>query len=575
MEIIKLLYEHKIITSRGGFNGKFNEISLWVDRDITYIYDFILKETSYLSSGSMSERVYNIINNLNESVVCKTCTNFVKFNRFKLGYFDYCSKKCARNSSITKDKIKATNLQRYGCESPLQSEAIKLKVTETNFERYGVGNVFQLKETKEKSEYTKLKNYDDKFFTNREKAKLTNLERYGVENVSQIPDIKFKKIETNLRNYGVECIFQSEEIQNKSKETNLERYGYENPTKSDDWQLHRALMFDAKNNSNLILLRNGIWLCSELSIKSPKQIANEINCKVDSVHKWARFHNIEYKHMYYEQNDILQFLNSISDFTIEYDTRKIIPPKELDIYLPKYNLAIELNGIYWHRNDKSKHLNKLNLCNDSGIKLLQFWDYQWNEKSEICKSIIKNFLQLNDRVFARNCKIVSLSSSVYRKFMDDNHIHGHSGASIKVGLIYEDILVSVIGFGKPRNKYNKEKYDWELIRYANKLDTNVIGGFSKLFKYCNLNNIISYCDLMLFTGVMYEKSGFSKLKNSPPGYMYFDKNSVIKGREYFQKHKLPFVLSNYDPLLPSEINILNHGWNKIWNCGNGVWVFNK
>jgi hypothetical protein len=82
-----------------------------------------------------------------------------------------------------REKIKSTNLQKYGTECVLQSEQIK------------------------------------------EKIKQTNLERYGVENPSQCSEIHQKKIETSLRNYGVEYPVQTEETQQKIRNTNLERYG--------------------------------------------------------------------------------------------------------------------------------------------------------------------------------------------------------------------------------------------------------------------------------------------------------------------------------------------------------------
>lgn len=43
---------------------------------------------------------------------------------------------------------------------------------------------------------------------------------------------------------------------------------------------------------------------------------------------------------------------------------------------------------------------------------------------------------------------------------------------------------------------------------ACKLNTSVIGGFSKLLKYCELSSFISYVDRRLFTGEGYLKAGF-------------------------------------------------------------------
>ena len=57
------------------------------------------------------------------------------------------------------DKIKATNLERYGCEYSFQSEEVKKKIKETNNEKYGCNCVFQSKEVKDKIKQTIFKKY--------------------------------------------------------------------------------------------------------------------------------------------------------------------------------------------------------------------------------------------------------------------------------------------------------------------------------------------------------------------------------------------------------------------------------
>jgi len=59
--------------------------------------------------------------------------------------------------------------------------------------------------------------------------------------------------------------------------------------------------------------------------------------------------------------------------------------------------------------------------------------------------------------------------------------------SFKYGLFKNNELVGVASFSK--NRFSN-KGDFELIRFANKLHTTIIGGFSKLLKYFVINNII-------------------------------------------------------------------------------------
>ena len=75
------------------------------------------------------------------------------------------------------------------------------------------------------------------------------------------------------------------------------------------------------------------------------------------------------------EQEILHFLQDTYTGIIEQNNRQVIAPKELDLYLPEASLAIEHNGIYYHRDkDKNYHLSKLQACKNQGIRLIQFWD---------------------------------------------------------------------------------------------------------------------------------------------------------------------------------------------------------
>jgi hypothetical protein len=75
--------------------------------------------------------------------------------------------------------------------------------------------------------------------------------------------------------------------------------------------------------------------------------------------------------------------------TCLYNSRKILKSKmELDIFFEKYNLAVEYNGFYWHKNRKKHDLEKENQCNIQNITLLIIKEPKLNEYNTIEKSII-------------------------------------------------------------------------------------------------------------------------------------------------------------------------------------------
>jgi len=74
----------------------------------------------------------------------------------------------------------------------------------------------------------------------------------------------------------------------------------------------------------------------------------------------------------------LEIVNFCQSYYTNAENRNktIIPPYEIDIYLPDINLGIELNGIYWHseisgRENKDYHQQKLLLALQNNVQLIQ------------------------------------------------------------------------------------------------------------------------------------------------------------------------------------------------------------
>lgn len=530
MHLKKFILENTL-TIQNKFNNRATNLQWWINRDHEGIYNEILEETKFLPATSlMTRRAYHVTQELKFIESCIHCNLKPRiFINYTEGYSEFCSRPCATKSKSRVEKTQKTNLERYGHVCTIHNKTINDKMKATNKKRYGVEYSTQSDNMKRKTKETKLERYGDENYNNIEKLKSTNLKNHGVEYNGQRMDVIAKICATNTK--------------------------------------------------KIPQLRDRSWIIEQNKTKGINQIASELNVSQRAVWVWIEKHKIDAKSHKVkgvkEQKAIAKFIREeLGIINIDYDTKKIITPKEIDIYLPDFKFGVELNGMYWHKEDKIKHLEKLNLCIDKDIKLIQFWDYEWLFKTDICKSIIKSNLGLNERIFARKCKIVELTVEEYRCFMNDHHLQGYAAASIKFGLQYNNEIVSCISFAKPRNKHSKIKYDWELVRYANKLNTNVIGGFSRLFKHCNLTNIISYCDKMRFTGTMYEQAGFKRIEDTQVGYLYF-KGYIVKSREYLQNHKLAKNLTIYDINLSPKENIFNNGWRKIYNCGNSVWSYSS
>jgi hypothetical protein len=97
----------------------------------------------------------------------------------------------------------------------------------------------------------------------------------------------------------------------------------------------------------------------------------------------------------------IEIQNYVRELGYEIDTnnRKLLRGKELDIYIPTLNKAIEFNGNYYHYSKKyfkkGKHSEKSNLCKQKGIKLLHIREDLWKNDQEKMKKIIIKFLNIN------------------------------------------------------------------------------------------------------------------------------------------------------------------------------------
>lgn len=201
---------------------------------------------------------------------------------------------------------------------------------------------------------------------------------------------------------------------------------------------------------------------------------------------------------------------------------------------------------------------------------------EWKTNKELVKSRIMSVLGKNDRIYARKCNIKQVNASDTNAFLLKNRIQGWCQSKINYGLYSDDVLVALMTFGKPR--FNK-KAEYELLRYAIAMNTNVIGGASKLlshFKKVHIpNSIISYCDLRWNTGALYEQLGFIKTSISEPNCWYTYRHKTFESRMRYQKHKLSTILKVFDPSKTEWQNMQLNSYDRFWDCGNAVFMWVK
>ena len=399
-------------------------------------------------------------------------------------------------------------------------KSVKQKRKDTNIKKYGCENAGQSAHIKNK-------------------IKVTNQLRYGVESTLADPnviekskitkkilqhEITQKTIASNLEKYGVPCTLNCDSIKEKVRHTLLERYGV----------IHNSQIKEVKDKKRLQLF--------------------------------------SYRKKSFFEDDVVSAIRKLG-YTGEIvrNTRSIINPMELDIWIPELKLGIECNGCYWHSDPwkpKDYHKIKTDAVEQIGGKLIQLLDFEWNYKNAIVLHRLRSALCLADKVYARKCDVRKISLNEANTLIAAVHIQGPALAKHNYGLFENNELVAVMNFSKPR--FTK-KFEYELIRYAS--TKTVVGGASKLLKaFINdikPSNIVTYADRRWSNGNLYKQLGFNLKHISSPGYWYF-KGKEFKHRAVFQKHKLEQLLPIFDKSLGEVENMYANGWRRIFDSGNYV-----
>ena len=284
-----------------------------------------------------------------------------------------------------------------------------------------------------------------------------------------------------------------------------------------------------------------------------------------------------------KSNELNEITNCLKVLLPQQRNREILRNREIDIYIPLLKLGIEYNGLHWHSErlgkGKNYHLDKLNKCNEQGIRLIQIFEDEWINRREICESKLKQIcgLNTNPKIYARKCEIreITNKNEAY-EFLDKNHIQGRTGFTIALGTYYNNELVGVMTFKKEKEGY------WDLNRFATDINHQCIGIGGKLFKYFIRNypfiEIKSFADRRWTTDPtnnLYTKLGFAFDSFVPPSYWYY--NPRISKIERF--HKFGFrkqhLNKQYDlPLTMTEREMTETlGYTRIWDCGLIKYVY--
>lgn len=230
------------------------------------------------------------------------------------------------------------------------------------------------------------------------------------------------------------------------------------------------------------------------------------------------------------------------------------------------------------------NINTYKAAKDDGFHYIPIFEHEWDNHRELILSKIRHIVGLNHKpkIYARKCTIREISSVEKKDFLIKNHIQGNCNSPIRIGCFFGDKLVSVMTMTTPR-MIMKKKFEegvFELSRFASDIDYNVIGSASKMFKYFKDNTkwkqIYSYADKRWSRyGNLYKTLAFIQDEDSDQNY-YYSKDGVVHHRFKFAKHNIKKLFPNeFKEELTEYQNMLNLGYDRIWDCGNFKFTINN
>ena len=261
---------------------------------------------------------------------CLTCGKPTPFLKFSKGYQKHCNASCAQKDPNVNNIFKANN--------PQKNQECKEKSKQTCLERYGCEYSLQSKKV-------------------RDKGKVTLLDKYGVQNIYQLPSIQTKARRNSHKQ-------EANQKREKTKIENIRKIAKEN-----DLIYIQDLIKQTKSS--------GWYQCGVVPFV---KINGYLFVKNSDIQKVIDYDNNTYKVYSLLEKKIVNSIKSVYSGEVIENSRKIIAPQEIDIYLPQLKLAIEFNGLYYHSQLRNKtkeyHLNKSIVCRKKGIRLIHIYEFE-------------------------------------------------------------------------------------------------------------------------------------------------------------------------------------------------------
>lgn len=472
----------------------------------------------------------------NASNICLNCGSKTNFLSLPAGYRIFCSYECFKNSPDKQERINNGFMKAFGVDNCLKLLEIREKCKESLLKNHGVTNALKLKtnfsispETAAKISATHKSKTKEEQYQILQKRKNTSLERYGDENIQNLKFVKDKRKATMNERFGYDCYFGSEAHAQFMKDWSMKNFGV------DHFSQHHYKNFNDMNKD--FILQN--------FVKDKRfqifEMMEYFNVSESFVNQWKRRNDVTIPNKIIKSKNQQYIYDSINVDIAEklYNTKKVIPPLEIDIFITSINLGIEYDGRMHHSRGVSKHeifntpdfpinyhLNKTEKCLEKGVELLHIFD---NESKDLWISFIHSKLGFNKYINFDECNTRKISNTERTEFLTNNHIFGDIESDYCFGIFHNDELIFTLGYNISNNTTEIKSICHKMNYHTGNFVSKVIGQNRDDF----VGDIVYYFNRRLGSPEHLLKTEFEVIKTIKPECFYFkdDKDEIHRLRD--------------------------------------------
>ena len=258
---------------------------------------------------------------------------------------------------------------------------------------------------------------------------------------------------------------------------------------------------------------------------------------------------------------ILAYVKSLTDAEVLFNDRVVLDGKELDIYIPSQKLAIEYHGLVWHSekfsSGKRDH-NKYLLAQAKGIRLIQIYGDEWEQKQGIIKSQLQELIAPTPKIRIKPVfEVVEGTPTEARAFLDQRHYLGAASGCLTILAKHKSQVIGVWVFMKrEKGVILWHRACWDHTYKAWNPHEKALHLAVPILKEMGFAKVVTFADNRFHTGGLYEKLGFIFEKEITPNYYYTDGN--IRKSKYSLR-----VKAGINEIESAEAA----GWYRVWDSG--------